>query len=286
MKRIFPYTLHPKTYNLHSGFTLIETLVAISLLTTAIVAPMSLTAQSLSSAYYARDQVTSYFLAQEALETVRAMRDNNILQQSQGNFTDLLDGLPSTSGLPFTVDTRDTDGNMTLCPGEVCPPLETNGTLYGYGEGASGWGPTVFTRSVRAEFVDGSNDEVKITVTVQYKTGRYNARTFTISENMYRWVDDLTGSSGNGAGPIINSFTANPNTITQGDAGGLFVNSSSLLSWSVTDATTVSISQGLGTQSGSSVSVSPSVTTTYVLTATNADGSATASVTVFVGSNN
>src|SRR3989338_11299272 len=39
------------------GFTLIETMVAIALLTISIVAPMSLTTQSLASAYYARDQI-------------------------------------------------------------------------------------------------------------------------------------------------------------------------------------------------------------------------------------
>ena len=49
------------------GFTLIETLVAVSLLTVAIVAPMTLTARSLSAAYYARDQITAFHLAQEAI---------------------------------------------------------------------------------------------------------------------------------------------------------------------------------------------------------------------------
>ena len=47
------------------GFTLIETLVAISLLMVAIVAPMSLTARSLATAYYARDQITAFHLAQK-----------------------------------------------------------------------------------------------------------------------------------------------------------------------------------------------------------------------------
>ncbi len=61
------------------GFTLIETLVAVSLLVIAIVAPMSLVSQALTTAYYARDQVAAYSLAQDGIESVRAVRDGNLL---------------------------------------------------------------------------------------------------------------------------------------------------------------------------------------------------------------
>jgi len=73
--------------------------------------------------------------------------------------------------------------------------------------------------------------------------------------------------------PVISSFTASPSTIT---AGG-----SSILSWSVSSATSVSIS-GIGTVTGTSVSVAPVQTTTYTLTATNSVGSVTAQTTVTV----
>ena len=82
-RSIFAFPLKPKTWNLapaSRGMTLIETLVAISILAVAIVAPMTLTMQSLSSAYYARDQVVASNLAQEAIESVRAVRDGNILR--------------------------------------------------------------------------------------------------------------------------------------------------------------------------------------------------------------
>ena len=65
-----------------AGMTLIETLVAITILTVAIVSPMSLTMQSLSASYYARDQVIAFNLAQEAIESLRARRDANILHIS------------------------------------------------------------------------------------------------------------------------------------------------------------------------------------------------------------
>jgi len=76
--------------------------------------------------------------------------------------------------------------------------------------------------------------------------------------------------------PIVNSFLANPTTITAGE--------SSNLSWSVTDAITVAIDQSVGTvASTGTTAVSPVTTTTYTLTATNVAGSVTASVTVTVG---
>jgi len=76
--------------------------------------------------------------------------------------------------------------------------------------------------------------------------------------------------------PIINSFLANPTSITVGE--------SSNLSWSVTDATTVTIDQSVGSvASTGTTAVTPATTTTYTLTATNVAGSVTASVTVTVG---
>lgn len=76
--------------------------------------------------------------------------------------------------------------------------------------------------------------------------------------------------------PIINSFLANPTTITVGE--------SSNLSWSVTDATGVTIDNGVGSVAlTGTTAVNPTATTTYTLTATNTAGSVTGSVTVTVG---
>ena len=75
--------------------------------------------------------------------------------------------------------------------------------------------------------------------------------------------------------PVIQSFTASPSSIA--------VRGSSVLSWTVTGATSLSISPGLGAVTGTSYTVRPSSTTTYTLSATNAGGTSTASVTVTVG---
>lgn len=179
------------------GMTLIETLVAVSILAVAIVAPMSLTIQSLLSAYYARDQVVAFNLAQEAIESVRSVRDGNILRialnipEGSCTPTNLLCGIPI--GADFMIDTRDNE--MTRCDIDgtpECSPLQTDPaqTLYGY---QSGWTATPFTRTVRAEFVDVEQNEVRITVTVT-RPGSGAFPSVVLHENLYRWVEDGSGT--------------------------------------------------------------------------------------------
>jgi len=75
--------------------------------------------------------------------------------------------------------------------------------------------------------------------------------------------------------PIINSFLANPSNITEGE--------SSVLIWSVTDATNVTINNGIGSVAlMGTTSVSPITNNTYTLTATNITGSITATTTITV----
>jgi len=73
--------------------------------------------------------------------------------------------------------------------------------------------------------------------------------------------------------PIINYFSVDVNTITEGE--------SATLSWEVTDADSVTISHGIGeVDISGSQTVSPEETTTYILTATNSAGNVTESLIV------
>jgi hypothetical protein len=76
--------------------------------------------------------------------------------------------------------------------------------------------------------------------------------------------------------PVISLFSANPASILRG--------SSSVLSWTVSGASSLSMAPSVGSLSSSSVSasVSPTVTTLYTLSATNAAGTTRATTTLTV----
>jgi uncharacterized protein (TIGR03437 family) len=79
------------------------------------------------------------------------------------------------------------------------------------------------------------------------------------------------------------TVSAPPTAILSADPTAISSGQSSTLSWTVTNATTASIDQGIGAVSATgSETVSPSTTTTYTLTAANAAGSVTATATVTV----
>jgi outer membrane protein OmpA-like peptidoglycan-associated protein len=80
-----------------------------------------------------------------------------------------------------------------------------------------------------------------------------------------------------GALPQVATFAATPSAITAGQ--------STQLCWKVTNATSISITPGVGTNLNANdcASVSPTQTTTYTLTAVNAAGQIQANATVTVG---
>lgn len=77
------------------GFTIIETLVAIAVLMLALVGPFYAVQSALTSAYVARDQLIASSLAQEGIEYIRGIRDNNFL-----NNRTWLHGIDAAQGPP------------------------------------------------------------------------------------------------------------------------------------------------------------------------------------------
>ena len=191
------------------GFTLIETMVAISILTVAVVAPMSLAMQSLSTAYYARDQITAFHLAQEAIESVRHLRDGRILEMvlipinPDDPIPNLFGTIPTDKS--FVIDTLndttrsdETMSGLSTCYNGTFPPLKiiAGSSFYSHGsnpcvlagnESFSGFTRTVYVTTVTA-------NELHIKSTVSWRTGHIKTRTFTISDNLYRWAGPLPGA--------------------------------------------------------------------------------------------
>ncbi|KAA6465088.1 hypothetical protein DYQ86_03815 [Acidobacteria bacterium AB60] len=74
--------------------------------------------------------------------------------------------------------------------------------------------------------------------------------------------------------PVVSSFISSAPSITAGE--------SATLTWTASNATTLSIDNGVGTVNGTSTKVKPTATTTYTLTASNSGGTVSAKVTVTV----
>lgn len=187
------------------GFTLLETLVAVSLVTIAIVAPMTLASRALTASYHARDQLIASQLAQEGIEVVRQIRDNNILR-GNNPFQGLSEGV-------YLVDSRGGSLNDSLkqitgsCL-ESPPPLRRGDSspFYAYNNsagfspdpcnGAGNLGPTTaFTRTVTisrpSDITNGDcgSDpcEMRVKSEVTWKRPGVGSANITIIENLYRW---------------------------------------------------------------------------------------------------
>lgn len=134
----------------NKAFTLVETLVAISIFTVSLLGMMSVLGSSIANTNYAKQKITAEYLAQEGIEYARNIRDNYVLYPGHtwAEFRDI----PA----PFSV---------------INPPLPSDSS---------------FTRTVTKNPVN--NDEVQIISKVEWKQGSGNYN-ITFSENLFNWVE-------------------------------------------------------------------------------------------------
>jgi len=174
--------LNPKrlTLNTQAGFSLIEALVAIAVLLLAIIGPFTIATKGLISANYARDQVTAFYLAQEATEIVRSKRDNNALEGEVWT-----EGLSKCFDKECIVDaTKNIDSaNAIKVCGAFCEVLEQSPSskLYGY---SNGWDDTKFTRKIFIEEIN--SNEIRVTTTILWSTGSLS-KSFSVTETFFDW---------------------------------------------------------------------------------------------------
>lgn len=68
-----------KTNKNSKGFTLVETLIAISIFTISILGMISILSNGITDTNYAKDKIIATYLAQEGIEFVRNIRDDSVL---------------------------------------------------------------------------------------------------------------------------------------------------------------------------------------------------------------
>jgi Tfp pilus assembly protein PilV len=191
------------------GFTLVETMVAITILIVSIVGPYVAVSNSLNATYAARDELIATSLAQEVAEYVLLIRDNNFLYNLKNASTPvaMTYGLDSTSG-PNGIGTNcfapnwckvDPSQNTvaqcavsgtTGCPVSSALYLANTGTTptYFYTQVASGNTVTRFTRSLQLSNVVDSNGNTEVKVTVLVSWNNHGARSVTVTDLLSNWL--------------------------------------------------------------------------------------------------
>jgi prepilin-type N-terminal cleavage/methylation domain-containing protein len=177
--------------NKQRAFTLVEAMVAISILSLAVTGPLVIAQKGLGSAIYAKDQITAFYLAQEAVEYIRNVRDSNRIAGTPwlGQFAVCKeDGTSPARKCKIDSQYADfsTSGAIELCPNGVCPPLsfDTTNNIYGYGSTQT-WRPTPFTRTISIDD-RASPKEAVISVTIAWNTKLFlPQKTFTIKEYIF-----------------------------------------------------------------------------------------------------
>jgi type II secretory pathway pseudopilin PulG len=187
-----------------SGFTLVETLVSVAILLLVIVGPMTIASRGMQSAYFAGDQTTATYLAQEAIEHIQSLRDDNVLQEhtlytasgSHGGDTwSWYDALNANCKDDDGCDYNFANDTYRDCTTAGSCRLNKNATstsgakIYAYTTG-TGWSSAPYTRRIRIGTpisVAGEDIAVPVTVTVQWATNLFtgNLRTITLQTYLY-----------------------------------------------------------------------------------------------------
>lgn len=186
------------------GFTLIETLVAVSIFTVSVLTLIILLSQGLMNTSYAKQKMIAGYLAQEGIEYIRNMRDTYVLYYSTtaqvgwdafyakltsvGTSCQLTDGCYfDDRNVSFTDATMPmTDLIFTACSSSTCSsnPLfyDSSTGKYHYISGVS----SGFFRQIKISQINVN--EIKVSSTVYWNQGS-GSHNINLTENLFNWVE-------------------------------------------------------------------------------------------------
>lgn len=190
------------------GFTLLETLVAISLLMMAVVGPLTIAQKSVKTSTYTKNRTTAYYLAQDAIEFLRNIRDTNTLRGYDWNRL-MLEYSPCISGgatsrcffetiiSPETVVSNPGSDRLTgnfiirNCTTPSCPKLTyfSSYGYYGYLDlSTSGVSESQFRREISITPLNPDNRELLIRVDVIWDEGILGGeKKISLYDEVYNW---------------------------------------------------------------------------------------------------
>ena len=174
--------MYPRT---QSGFSLVETLVAISLLLIIIIGPMTISTTASRSTSFASEQVIAFFLAQEGAELAQRARDDLILENfensANGGWAEFVDDSSGGAyedcftsagcGLELNTDASGSLATPVECTGTNCRLYfdGSNGRAQYTYDSSSGTQTEFTRRIVMNEIVP--DQEVQVRSIVTWRTG-------------------------------------------------------------------------------------------------------------------
>lgn len=181
------------------GFTLIETLVAVTILTLAVAGPMVTANRAIVASQTARDQLTASYLAQEGVEYVRALRDREYLAtyppgDSSAAWSTFL-GTGAASGIEdycrspssCTLDPLRTMGygsGSALSTYAGNAPLRVTTTNRYTQQNLAGSTVTPFTRTIQVTPLTSTDERITSTVSWTYHGTAYSV---SITDHLTPW---------------------------------------------------------------------------------------------------
>ncbi len=151
-----------------AGITLVEALVAMTILSMALIPVLTLSNYTTNAAFYVRDTLTAASLAQEGAEVVRALRDENWFRNRAFD-NGLTDG-----------DYRTEWNSTALTTIGSNPFLKINNGLYNYSTGTD----SIFKRTISISKLNTS--EIRVVSTVTW-TGKSGSRSVSVESHLFDW---------------------------------------------------------------------------------------------------
>jgi len=174
-----------------AGFTLIETLTALTILSLSIVGLLVVTSQGIANANLAKNKLIATHLSAESVEILRNMRDSRgwaefITATNDCDVSQNLNGcIIDSSSIISSSDKWMIDGCSELdC---VDRPIYFDPSVVGgfYTHIPSGE-KTPFFRVVKTQSMQANGDEIKITSQVWWYQGSVR-KSVTLGENLFNW---------------------------------------------------------------------------------------------------
>jgi prepilin-type N-terminal cleavage/methylation domain-containing protein len=167
-----------------SGFTLIEALVAISILVVSLTGPLTLAIKAISEAKISQNQMVAFYLAQEAEEYIRNRRDSNFL--SGVSWLSGLNNCWAANGCVVDITEPVLGNQINGCGGGGCPNIkyDESGRYYNYANGQN----TIFKRTVNIDRINigGGLDEAKVVVIVEWPE-KSGVKSFVLEDHLFNW---------------------------------------------------------------------------------------------------